>query len=371
MSNTEPLDYPSANPRGLAALRCLIDAVPPRLAWISDDRAAARTTASSWSPKEELGHLIDSAANNHHRLVLIQIQDNPALAGYDQGGWVNSHQYANRDWAWLIDSWAAMNSLLLAVAEPVPPGSWNRTCTIGESGTLTLEFVLGDYVDHMIHHLKHIGVDVDAALAWASGGYPEKRARPERSIAELMARRWSPVAFDESRQVEKEKILSLLEAARWAPSCFNEQPWRYLVFDGSDPEALDRARGCLVEGNAWARKAPLLLLSAAHEDFITGGRPNRHGQHDTGMASENLVLEATRRGLAAHQMAGYDADGAREQFNIPERFTPMAMIAIGYPYHGPLDDLPEKIKTREARPRARRAVGEFAFSGRWNTPYTE
>jgi nitroreductase len=371
MQKTESYENSNGLPRGMAALRGLLDDAPQRLSWIADDQASAKPTAASWSIKEELGHLIDSAANNHERLVLVQIQDNPSLAGYDQSGWVNAHQYRNKDWQWMIESWAAMNSLLLSVAESAPLASWSRPCRIGDSGPLTLEFVLNDYVDHMVRHLRHIGIDVEGALAGGAGGYPEKKARPERPIAGLIDRRWSPVAFDEDRQVEKEKMLNLLEAARWAPSCFNEQPWRYLVFDGADPDTLERARGCLVEGNAWARKAPVLLLSVAHEDFIRGGKPNRHAQHDTGLASENLVLEAARLGLAAHQMAGYDAEGARRQFDIPERFTPMAMIAIGYPYNGLLDDLPEKIKTREERPRERKPVGEFAFSGRWNTPYTE
>jgi nitroreductase len=369
MHGTDSLESPASSPRGLKILKRLLDVVPARLWWIADDQAAAKPASGSWSIKEELGHLIDSAANNHQRLVLIQVLDKPALPSYDQSGWINAHQYGNKEWEWMIDSWAAMNGLLLSVAESAPPGAWNRTCSIGDSGPLTLEFVLDDYVEHMVHHLTHIGVDVEAALGSESNGYPEKKARPERRIVDLIARRWSPAAFDESRQIERGKILTLLEAARWAPSCFNEQPWRYLVFDGLDRDALERARGCLVEGNAWARKAPVLLLSVAHEDFITSGRPNRHAQHDTGMASENLVLEAARMGLAAHQMAGYDADGARREFNIPERFTPMAMIAIGYPYRGRLDDLPEKIKTREARPRTRRTVAEFAFSATWGTPY--
>ena len=82
-----------------------------------------------------------------------------------------------------------------------------------------------------------------------------------------MRRRWSPRAFEEGRPVEREKMLTMLEAARWAPSCFNDQPRRFLVFDGSDSEALERARACLSSGNAWALKAPVLMLSVARETF--------------------------------------------------------------------------------------------------------
>jgi len=368
MQNTQSQDNSRTPPQGLAALRRLIDAVPQRLAWISEGQATAKIGPTSWSNKEELGHLIDSAANNHQRLVLIQIQDNPSLPSYDQAGWVSCHQYGAREWEWLIESWAAMNELLLAVAASVPSESWSRPCTIGDS-PMTLGSVLDDYVRHMVHHLSHIGVNAGGVLSSPEETYPEKKARPDVTVAALIARRWSPVAFDETRPVEKEKMLAILEAARWAPSCFNEQPWRYLVFDGSNPEMRDRARDCLVEGNAWARKAPALLLSVAYEDFTANGKPNRHGQHDVGLASENLVLEAARLGLAAHQMAGYDADGARKNFNIPDRFTPMAMIAVGYPYPGRLSDLLEKIRAKEERPRTRKRVVEFAFSGQWGAPY--
>jgi nitroreductase len=186
-----------------------------------------------------------------------------------------------------------------------------------------------------------------------------------------MSRRWSTRAFDQHLPVEREKVLHLLEAARWAPSCFNEQPWRYLVFDGSDPEALNRARECLVEGNAWAKEAPLLLISVARDNFTYNEEPNRTAQHDVGLASENLVLQAVELGLAAHQMAGFDVEQSRGEFEIPTGFTPIAMIAIGYPYHGEFHALPEKLQARESAPRERKSIGEIAFAGRWGTRYAE
>lgn len=195
----------------------------------------------------------------------------------------------------------------------------------------------------------------------------EKKAVTDHPVHDLIARRWSPRAVDPSRPVEPEQVRSLLEAARWAPSCFNEQPWRYLVFDGSDEPARERARACLAEGNAWARQAPLLLLSVARETFTRNDKPNRHAQHDVGLATENLVLQATALGLATHQMAGYDADRARREFRIPEGYTPMAMIAVGHP--GSAAELPEPLREREAAPRERRALEEIAFDGGWERPY--
>jgi nitroreductase len=201
--------------------------------------------------------------------------------------------------------------------------------------------------------------------------YPERPAPADYPVNELIRRRWSPRAFEEGKAVEREKLLTLLEAARWAPSCFNDQPRFFLVFDDSDPEALERARDCLVPGNAWALKAPVLLLSVSRETFEKNGKPNRWAQHDVGLATENLLLEVVELGLAAHAMAGYDADRARKEFGIPDGFTPIAMIAIGYPYRGELGDLDETLRSKELAPRTRKPIGEMAFAGKWGAAYPE
>ena len=192
---------------------------------------------------------------------------------------------------------------------------------------------------------------------------------PDPLIHELLGRRWSPRAIDPDRPVSRLAVRTLLEAARVAPSCFNEQPWRFLVFDDTDPAALESARGCLVAGNAWARRAPVLLLSAAAERWEKDGSPNRHAQHDVGLASENLALQAAALGFAAHFMAGFDAGRARALFEIPDGFTPMAMIAIGYPAQP--DTLPPKLRERELAPRRRKPIEEIAFTGRWGKALRE
>jgi nitroreductase len=196
--------------------------------------------------------------------------------------------------------------------------------------------------------------------------YPEKVARTDYPINELMERRWSPRAFADLA-VEREKMMTLLEAARWAPSCFNEQPWRFLVFDGANPHALALARACLAEGNAWALKAPVLIISVARDNFAKNEKPNRTAEHDVGLATENLLLEAVELGLAAHAMAGFDVERARSEFHIPDGFTVIAMIAIGHPAR--LDDLDEKLRSRELVPRERKPTGEIAFAGTWGEPY--
>jgi hypothetical protein len=145
----------------LNLLRDLLQRVPNRLEKVSKDTVESKPTPSAWSPKEELGHLLDSAANNHQRIVRAQFEDNPAMPGYGQSCWVAVHGYQRRDWVELIDLWQALNRQLLAAAEAVPDSSWSRTLTVAGSAPLTLQFVFEDYVAHMLHHLQHIGIEVD------------------------------------------------------------------------------------------------------------------------------------------------------------------------------------------------------------------
>jgi nitroreductase len=356
-------------PQHLSLLRNLISTVPNRLAAIPAERAAEKTSIGQWSQKEELGHLIDSAANNHQRIVRAQLEESPAMPNYDGDAWVEFHRYQTRDWERLIELWRMGNRQLLVAAEAAKPEAWKRTLTIGDSEPLTLRFVFDDYVQHMLGHLGHLGLHVEELRSQTpETEYPEKPAATTYLINQLIRRRWSPRLFDD-RQVEREKILTLLEAGRWAPSCFNEQPWRYLVFDGSDADALERARACLVEGNAWALKSPMLMLSVARDNFEKNEKPNRTAQHDVGLASENLVLQAVECGLIAHQMAGFDVERSRSEFAIPEGFTPIAMIAIGYPYRDELEALPEKVREKELAVRSRKPIGIVAFAGGWGKPY--
>ncbi len=141
----------------------LLASVPPRLRQIS--HSARKPVPNKWSAKQELGHLLDSAANNHQRIVRVQLEDGLALPGYPQETWVNLHAYQQREWLDLIRLWAALNEQLLAAARSVPDAAWAHTCTVAGSGPLTLRFVLEDYVEHMLHHLRHVGVEVEDLMA--------------------------------------------------------------------------------------------------------------------------------------------------------------------------------------------------------------
>jgi len=147
--------------QALQQLRTLIHEIPPRLSKLPLSQLELKPSASKWSPKEELGHLLDSAANNHQRIVRVQLEDKPKMPGYDGDAWVELHRYQQRNWQEMIELWRALNKQLLAAAEAVPNSAWSRTCTIADSEPLTLKFVFEDYIDHMTHHLHHIGIKVD------------------------------------------------------------------------------------------------------------------------------------------------------------------------------------------------------------------
>jgi nitroreductase len=193
----------------------------------------------------------------------------------------------------------------------------------------------------------------------------DQSAPTQFPIHDLLARRWSPRAFDE-RSVGDDTLRTLFEAAGWAPSSNNEQPWRFIVASKDHEVDWNRLFNCLAAGNQqWAVRAPVLMLSVASMHFEDDGKPNRHAFHDTGLATENLVLQATASGLVAHQMAGFDVEKARVDLRIPAGYEPVAMIAIGYP--GNPDILPERLRERELRPRSRRPIGEWTFGGQWGT----
>lgn len=195
----------------------------------------------------------------------------------------------------------------------------------------------------------------------------EKPADNQYPIHDLLRQRWSPRAFDD-RPIEAEKLLSLFEAARWAPSLNNGQPWRFLVARKDEQAEYERLFDCLVEANQrWAYRAPVLMLSVAQLRFEDGS-PNSHALHDTGMAVENLVVQATALGLVARQMAGFRVDQAREVCQIPEGSELVAMIAVGYPGDPAL--LSDRLRAREAQPRVRRPLTELVYSSTWGRQST-
>jgi len=193
-----------------------------------------------------------------------------------------------------------------------------------------------------------------------------KTASADHPLHELIAQRWSPRAFAD-RPLGEGELGSLLEAARWAPSSFNDQPWSFVVGRKGAGDAYAKLASCLVPANAaWATAAPVLMLSVARLAFAANGRPNRHAQHDVGLATASLVLQAQALGIATHMMAGFDAERARAELAIPDGHEPLAMIAVGYP--GPADQLPAPLREREEAPRERKPLADFVFGAAWGLP---
>lgn len=194
----------------------------------------------------------------------------------------------------------------------------------------------------------------------------KKKALTDYPIHELLAERWSPYAFQD-RPVSQADLRSLFEAARWSASSYNEQPWSYLVATKENPDHFQQLLSCLVEANQiWAQNAPVLALGIASLRFTRNNQENKAAIHDLGLASGNLVVEATARGICVHEMIGILPDKARDLFDIPEGFEAWTAMAIGY--QGDPITLPDVLKERDLSPRQRKPLDQFVFSGKWGNP---
>lgn len=137
-------------------LDSLVNASQQRLAALSEEEAGQPVKAGGWSRKQILGHLIDSASNNHQRFVRCVL--NGGLAGwpsYEQEGWVRVQKYQDAPWAELVGLWFFYNRLLCHVLGRIPSEKLSLRCQIGTS-EMSLGEVAQGYVEHMEHHLKQI-----------------------------------------------------------------------------------------------------------------------------------------------------------------------------------------------------------------------
>lgn len=193
-----------------------------------------------------------------------------------------------------------------------------------------------------------------------------RSAETQCPIHDTLRLRWSPRAFAD-RPVEPSVVGSLLEAARWAPSCYGEEPWAFLVAMSQQPAEHERMVQCLVEGNqAWAKSAPVLMVSLAKKIFAHNGKPNAHAWHDVGLAVSQLTVQAMAMDLYVHQMGGIHREKICTDFNVPDEWEPVAGIAIGY--LGDPASLPGPLQERENAPRKRKPLEGFVFSGLWGEP---
>ncbi|MBI4564607.1 MAG: nitroreductase family protein [Planctomycetes bacterium] len=186
------------------------------------------------------------------------------------------------------------------------------------------------------------------------------RRKANYDILPLLLNRWSPRAMT-AEPLGDEELFPLFEAARWAPSSYNAQLWRFIIARRQNRELFDKFVGLLVPANqVWAKDAAVLVVVVSRKFFEHNDKPSVTHTFDAGAAWENLALEATRRGLVAHGMQGFDYERARTELGVPEAFEVHAMIAIGK--RGIKEKLPEKVRVME-EPNGRRPLREILFEG--------
>jgi len=188
---------------------------------------------------------------------------------------------------------------------------------------------------------------------------PSEHRSAEHPIETIFLNRWSPRAMS-GDAVSDEEMAQLFEAARWAPSSYNEQEWRFL-YAKRDTEHWNTFFDLLMEANqSWCANAGALIVVCSTNNFTRNGKPNGSHTLDTGMATQNLLLQASTMGLVAHPMAGFNRTQTRASLQVPETATVECMIAIGRP--GTLDDLPEALRENEV-PTGRKPISEFTTQG--------
>jgi len=150
--------------------RRTVDASAARLLAMPDARAAARPAPVKWSAKEIIGHLIDSASNNHGRFVRAQLQDDLVFEGYEQSEWVRVEGYQERSWPDLVRLWQLFNQHIAHVMATADSQALTRPRQHHNLDALafrpvvrgqpaTLEYFMRDYVEHLKHHLRQISTE--------------------------------------------------------------------------------------------------------------------------------------------------------------------------------------------------------------------
>lgn len=137
-------------------LEKILNELPSKLLSYTEQQASERPAPGKWSKKEIMGHLIDSASNNHQRFVRMQIDNGLALPQYKQNEWVQVEHYQERNWIDIVKFWMTYNMHILHIFKTVDESKLSNTATFPEYGTLKLQFIMDDYIDHMEHHFKAV-----------------------------------------------------------------------------------------------------------------------------------------------------------------------------------------------------------------------
>ncbi len=165
------------------------------------------------------------------------------------------------------------------------------------------------------------------------------------------------------KALSNEIVDQLMNAAQLSASCFNNQSWRFLFM--TDEAALEKGRRALSSGNAWAKKAPLLIAGFSKPDLdcqLKDGR--RYYLFDLGMTTQLILLQATELNLIARPMSGFLPDMIKAEFNIPVEYEVVVMIAVGY--EGNIEELEESLRIKSTSPRVRNPLAMNFFRNRLN-----
>jgi len=128
----------------------------PVLRMFNEERASTPRGPGKWSPKEEVGHLIDSAANNHIRFVRAATELELRDSGYAQEDWVRLHGYTELRWETIVDFWFQYNTLLAALLCRIPPDRLTTLCFIAGDPPVPLSSVIESYILHIQHHIDQV-----------------------------------------------------------------------------------------------------------------------------------------------------------------------------------------------------------------------
>jgi hypothetical protein len=161
------MSTPNSYDQFLAGFRTTIVDATARLSDINPDASRSKPSDDDWAPIEILGHLVDSATNNHQRFVRAQFTDDLVFPGYEQDGWVNAQKYREESWPDLVQLWSSYNLHLLHVFSVIPADTLTNLREkhsldkiafeyVPQDKPATLEYLIRDYVDHLRHHLRQI-----------------------------------------------------------------------------------------------------------------------------------------------------------------------------------------------------------------------
>lgn len=140
--------------KAISRLSYIIKNVPSILREIGEQKMSVKPSPTKWSKKEIIGHLIDSATNNHQRFVRGQFETIPEIR-YDQNKWNEYSFYQQIDSEQIISFWTIYNKQLIEIIKRIPAENLKRQIKVGEK-LLTIEFLIADYVEHLEHHLKQV-----------------------------------------------------------------------------------------------------------------------------------------------------------------------------------------------------------------------